>query len=177
MKLQELQSNNLKNTDSVMHSANTLLSTVHQTLCLVQGCKYKWNNVHAFMKEISQWNILCENCCKEYKNTGTDNLNRLGKGITEISELSLKNKNWVGKNEKGAWLGDSADWSVIPYTKRAVGSIPSQRTYLGYRFHLRLGEWGCNWSMFLLYRCFFLFKTSKHILGWGLEGNKRAQLV
>lgn len=36
--------------------------------------------------------------------------------------------------------GGSVGWSIIPYTKKVVGSIPGQDTYLGCRLDPRLGR-------------------------------------
>ena len=43
-----------------------------------------------------------------------------------IDIIAFKNMTtWPG-------LGESVGWSIIPYTKRIVGSIPSQGTYLDF---------------------------------------------
>ena len=37
------------------------------------------------------------------------------------------------------WLGCSVGWSVVPYTKRVVGSISGQGIYLGFESDPQLG--------------------------------------
>ena len=81
------------------------------------------------------------------------------------------------KREAYPWLGGSVDWSVIPCTKKVVGSIPAQGTYLVWGFDPRVG---CVWKVtdwyFFLTLMFpslspFLSKMNEHTLGWGLKNN------
>ena len=78
------------------------------------------------------------------------------------------------------WMGGSIGWSMVPYTQKVVGLIPSLGTYLGCRFvPWPVPVQGYNQLMFLshvdvsLSLSFpsSLFNINKHILRWGL--NKR----
>lgn len=51
--------------------------------------------------------------------------------LTAYTVPSADNSTSYVKPEKSPWPHGSVGWSIIPFTKKAVGSIPGQDTYLG----------------------------------------------
>ena len=77
---------------------------------------------------------------------------------------------------KQSWLGGPVAWSIVLYTKKVVGSIPGQGTYLGCGFYPHSGHvWETTNLCFSLTSMFLslslsllspLPKINKHVLSW-----------
>ena len=91
---------------------------------------------------------------------------------------SLVPADWRGSirwMDRKSWTGGSVGWSILPYMKNVVGSIPTHGTYLGCGFDSWLGRlWEATNQCFSLTLMFLslpapLSKINKYILRWGLK--------